>query len=99
MRFEALTAHAFGPFAGAAGGKSLRFAPGMNVVYGLNESGKSTLHAALYAGLCGLRRGRGAPRAEEQEFADQHKPWDASPWDVSAVITRADDRRIELRHN
>ncbi|MBI3969911.1 MAG: AAA family ATPase [Chloroflexi bacterium] len=99
MRFESLTAHAFGPFAGQAGGKTLRFAPGMNIVHGSNESGKSTLHAALFAGLCGMRRGRGAPRAEEQAFTALHKPWDHESWDVAAVVTLADDRRIELRHN
>ena len=45
MRFESVTAHAFGPFVG----RSLELAPGLNVIHGPNEAGKSSLHAALYA--------------------------------------------------
>ena len=52
MRFESVKAHAFGPFRD----KTLELSPGMNVVYGPNEAGKSSWHAALYAGLCGRRR-------------------------------------------
>ena len=52
MLFESVKAHAFGPFHDA----TLELAPGMNVVYGPNEAGKSSWRAALYAGLCGTRR-------------------------------------------
>ena len=55
MRIERVVAHAFGPLIDA----TLDLAPGMTVVYGPNEAGKSSWHAALYAGLCGVRRGRG----------------------------------------
>ena len=55
MRFESVKAYAFGPFRN----ESLELAPGMNVVYGPNEAGKSSWRAALYAGLCGMRRTRG----------------------------------------
>ena len=71
MRFEAAHAHTFGPFRGEA----LELGRGMNVVFGLNEAGKSSWHAALYAGLCGMRRGPGL-RREERDFAARHKPWD-----------------------
>lgn len=60
MRFEEARAISFGPFKDAL----LTVAPGFNLVYGPNESGKSTWHAALYAGLCGRRRGRGRPTGE-----------------------------------
>ena len=56
MRIESVTAHAFGPLAG----QTLELAPGMTVVTGLNESGKSSWHAAFYSALCGRRRGPGA---------------------------------------
>ncbi|MYG18353.1 MAG: AAA family ATPase, partial [Gemmatimonadales bacterium] len=46
MRFESVTAHRFGPFRD----ETLELAPGMNVVFGRNEAGKSSWHAALYAG-------------------------------------------------
>jgi len=95
MRFESVTAYAFGPFHG----KSLSFAPRMNIVFGPNEAGKSSWHAALYAGLCGVRRGRGRPRPEDSEFARRHRPWDLDRWEVGAVISLQNGRRIELRHD
>ena len=95
MRFESVTSHVFGPLRG----ETLDLAPGMNVIHGPNEAGKSTWHAALYAGLCGVRRARGQPRREDRDFAERHQPWDGEGWEVGAVITLADGRRIELRHD
>ncbi len=96
MRFESVRAHPFGPFRD----ETLDLSPGMNVVYGPNEAGKSTWHAALYAGLCGVRRGPGAGRAEDRRFRDRHRPWDAGgAWLVSARVALADGRRVELRQD
>ena len=97
MRFESVRAHAFGPFRN----QSLDLSPAMNVIYGPNEAGKSSWHAALYAGLCGMRRGRGQPLKDDKEFADRHRPWDDDngPWDVGVVVSLADGRRVQLRHN
>ena len=95
MRFETVKAYAFGPFRN----ETLELAPGMNVVYGWNEAGKSSWHAALYAGLCGIRRARGTKKIDA-EFAERHKPWDDdTSWDVGAIIGLADGRRVELRHD
>ena len=96
MRFDSVTAYAFGPFRG----ETLQLAPGMNVVYGPNEAGKSTWHAALYAGLCGMRRSRGQPRREDREFEERRRPWDGDgAWEVGAVIRLEDGRRVQLRHD
>lgn len=92
MRFESVTAHAFGPLAGA----KLEFAPGLTVVAGANESGKSSWHAAMFAALCGRRRGRGASTLEDREFSRLRKPWEGTGWSVTAVVTLDDGRRIEL---
>ena len=95
MRFESIVAHAFGPLLD----ETLELAPGMNVVYGPNEAGKSTWHAALYAGLCGMRRG-GGQTAADRDFSSRHKPWNGTDaWEVSAVLVRDDGIRIELRHD
>ena len=95
MRFESVKAHAFGPFRD----ETLELSPGMNVVYGPNEAGKSSWHAALYAGLCGRRRGPGTKKWDT-EFAERHKPWDGdTAWDVGAIIELDDGRRVELRHD
>ena len=96
MRFESVKAYAFGPFRN----ETLELAPGMNVVYGANEAGKSSWHAALYAGLCGIRRARGRASKNDAEFAVLHKPWhNDTSWDVGAIIRLDDDRRVELRHD
>ncbi|MFH1330987.1 MAG: AAA family ATPase [Actinomycetota bacterium] len=94
MRFRQVEAVAFGPLAD----QRLEFAPGMNVFGGPNESGKSSWQAAVYAALCGRRRGRGRAPEEEQEFEQLHKPWDGNRWEVRCLVEMDDGRRIELRH-
>ena len=95
MRIRNVTAHAFG----ALVGETLEFADGMTVVVGDNESAKSTWHAAIFAALCGRRRGAGRPREDDQRFADLHKPWDRTDWLVSAEIVLDDGRRVEMRQD
>ena len=97
MRIESVTAHAFGPLAG----ETLAIAPGLTVVSGVNESAKSSWHAALYAALCGRAQGgRGpsdaAPTPEDRRLLERYKPWDGSPWLVSAVVVLDDGRRLEI---
>lgn len=77
----------------------LELGPGLNVISGPNESGKSSWHAALYAALCGVRRARGSPRREDKEFSDRHKPWNSSKWQASAILNLADGRRIEIHQD
>ena len=96
MRFEKVRAHPFGPFDHEA----LTLLPGLNVVYGTNEAGKSTWHAALYAGLCGMKKKKGGPSAEDKLFRKRHRPWDGGgKWAVSAVVVLEDGRRVELHHD
>ena len=95
MRFESVKAHAFGPFRN----ETLELASGMNVIHGPNEAGKSSWHAALYAGLCGVRRGKGASRKDDQEFAARHRPWNGGAWEVGAVVVLDAGRKVELRHD
>lgn len=92
MRIDRVEAAAFGPFVDEA----LDLAPGMTVVHGPNESGKSSWHAALYAGLCGMRRGRGAAVKTDREFAERHRPWDGDRWRVGVAVTLDDGRHVEL---
>jgi exonuclease SbcC len=95
VQIESVRAIAFGPLCDA----TLTLAPGMNLIHGANEAGKSSWHAALFAGLCGMPRGRGRSRREDQEFRDRHRPWDGGAWQVGTVIALADGRRVELRHD
>ena len=94
MLVKSVTAHAFGPLVG----ERLEFADAMTVVHGANESAKSSWHAAIYAALCGRRRGR-APSAEERHFAELHRPWDRDDWVVNAEVLLDDGRRLEVRQD
>lgn len=94
MRFKSVTAIAFGPFKN----RRIELAPGMTVIAGSNGAGKSTWHAALYAGLCGMRRGGGL-RREDAVFEDRHRPWGEHQWAVAAEIERDNGQRVELRHD
>lgn len=95
MRIESVTSVAFGPFKDV----TLEFSPGLTVIYGQNEAGKSRWHAAIYAALCGIRRGRGQPRLEDREFADLYRPWCGDRWEVRAFVRLDGGRRIELYQN
>jgi exonuclease SbcC len=95
MRIRSVTAHSFGPLQN----ETLELAEGMTVIFGANESAKSSWHAAIYAAVCGRRRGRGRSRTDEQHFADLHKPWDSDAWLVSAQLDLDDGRRIEMWHD
>jgi len=87
-----VSADGFGSFRGV----ELEFAPRMTVVYGPNESGKSTWHAAVYAAICGMRRGRGRSLKEDAEFRLRYEPWDGGPWRVTGLIELDDGVRVDV---
>ena len=97
MRVDSVTARAFGPFHG----EQLDLAPGLTVVAGPNEAGKSTWHAAVRAAICGMPRRRGRATGAEQQFADLHRPWDRpDEWLVSARLALDEGERcIEIRQD
>ncbi|MDD3251644.1 MAG: AAA family ATPase [Lachnospiraceae bacterium] len=53
--------------------RSVRFEDGLNIVYGKNEAGKSTLHTFIRCMLFGLERGRG--RASKSDLYSRFEPW------------------------
>ncbi len=96
MRIQRVVARAFGPFQN----ETLELAPGMTVVAGPNEAGKSSWHAATRLALTGLRRGRGRATNAEAETADRHRPWDvADRWEVEARLDLDDGRTIDIHQD
>lgn len=95
MKFVELQITAFGPLEDT----TIPFVNGLNVLFGPNESAKTTVHAALFAGLCGIRRGQGQPEREDRAFEARHRPWDRDTWEVAMVVELADGRRIRLSHD
>lgn len=56
--------------------RSFNFADGLNVIYGKNEAGKSTLHTFIQSMFFGLTRGRG--RAARTDTWSRYEPWNTS---------------------
>lgn len=54
--------------------RDISFADGLNIVYGKNEAGKSTLHTFIRCMLFGLERGRG--RASRNDLYSRYEPWE-----------------------
>ncbi len=95
MHIRSVTAEAFGPLVN----ETLTLSPGLTIVHGDNESAKSSWHAAIYAALCGRRRGRGANKLDDREFADRRRPWDRNSWKVRCEVRLDDGRTVTLRHD
>ena len=54
--------------------KHIYIRDGVQVIYGENEFGKSTIHAFIRAMLFGLERGRG--RAAGKDAFSRYEPWE-----------------------
>ncbi|MEJ7742712.1 MAG: hypothetical protein WKF73_09305 [Nocardioidaceae bacterium] len=49
--------------------------------------------------LCGRRRGRGANKLDDREFAERRRPWDRNSWKVRCEVTLDDGRNVTLQHD
>lgn len=56
--------------------RTFKFSDGLNVIYGKNEAGKSTLHTFIQSMFFGLARGRG--RAAKNDTYSRFEPWNTS---------------------
>lgn len=74
MKLETLNLTNFGRFRG----EKLELGDGINVIYGENESGKSTVHTFIRSMLFGMRRGRG--RAAGNDDYTRYEPWENAAW-------------------
>ncbi|GAA2531026.1 AAA family ATPase [Pilimelia columellifera] len=92
MRFTQVEATAFGPLRNAL----LTLTPGLNVIHGPNEAGKSSWFAACYAALCGRRRQRGRGTADQADFKRRHHPWTGRAWSVTADIVLDSGTRLRI---
>lgn len=72
MKFLELQIKGFGKFHD----RSIPFTDGINVVYGKNEAGKSTIHTFIRCMLFGLKPQRG--KAARKDLYNQYEPWENS---------------------
>ncbi len=54
--------------------KKIEFLPGLNIIYGRNEVGKSTIHAFIRGMLFGIEKSRG--RASKDDRYLKYEPWE-----------------------
>ena len=54
--------------------KTVRFEEGMNIIYGENEAGKTTLHTFIRGMLFGIEKQRG--KASANDLYSKFEPWD-----------------------
>ena len=62
---------------------TVSFSEGMNLIYGENESGKSTVYTFLKGMFFGMERGRG--RAAVNDTFSQYEPWENPNYYAGAV--------------
>lgn len=72
MRLLKLHIDGFGKFHD----RTISFNDGINIIYGKNEAGKSTLHTFIRGMLFGIERGRG--RAAKNDLYTKYEPWENS---------------------
>ncbi|HEY6538499.1 MAG TPA: AAA family ATPase [Candidatus Dormibacteraeota bacterium] len=82
MRVLSVKIEGFGALTG-----SFEFNPGMTVVAGPNESGKSTLHTALRVALCGVDLpARGRMLKETEAVLRRFRPWRGNRFQVEVEV-------------
>ncbi len=82
MKVRSLRIDGFGRLAD----RTFAFGPGLNVVVGPNEAGKSTLAAAIVASLYGLQRGE----------KDRWRPWTGSAYATALTYETSDGAAWEV---
>lgn len=77
--------------------QTLEFSDGINVIYGPNESGKSTLHAFLESMLFGMERGRG--KAARRDAYSRYFPAEGSSTYGGVLELTRDGTRYTIYRN
>ncbi len=72
MHISRLYVNYFGKFSG----KEIDLKPGINLIYGENEAGKSTIHTFIRGMLFGIERLRGRGAATKEDVYTRYLPWD-----------------------
>lgn len=70
--------------------KQIEFYDGINIIYGENEAGKSTIHSFIRGMLFDIKKTRG--RAKKKGFYERYKPWNGSSSYGGSIEFEADNK-------
>lgn len=73
------------------------FVDGINLIYGENESGKSTLHTFIKGMLFGMERGRG--RAAAKDTFSKYEPWENPNYYAGGLTFVSGGKTFRLERN
>lgn len=94
MKIRRISIDGYGRFAG----RSLEFAPGLQIIIGPNERGKSTVRAFIADMLYGQKRG--AAQRSYDETNELRTPWESPDcYGGTLVYALSDGREIEVSRN
>ena len=93
MKFTQLHLKHFGKFKD----KKIELTEGINLFYGENETGKSTVFSFLESMLFGLEKGRG--RITYQDTFRRYEPWENGNYYAGALRFTCDDKVFLLERN
>lgn len=93
MKIKHINIRNFGQFHN----RQFSFSPGLNVVYGENESGKSTLHTFLVSMLFGMEKARG--RGAKKDLYTQYEPWNSASFYSGEMDFEVDGKPFHLERN
>lgn len=74
--------------------KEILLKEGINIIYGENESGKSTIHSFLQSMFFGIRRMRG--KASKTDTYSKYKPWEQGGWYEGSMTFSCGDKQFRL---
>ena len=77
--------------------KTIHFSPGLNVIYGENESGKSTLHSFLVGILFGMEKSRG--RSSQGGAYQHYEPWNVASYYTGSLDFCVAEKNFTLERN
>ncbi len=75
-------------------GKEIVLKEGVNILFGENESGKSTIHVFLQSMLFGMKRGRG--KASKTDIYSRYMPWENGNWYEGSMVFSCAGRKFRL---
>lgn len=77
--------------------RRIELSPGINLIYGENESGKSTIHTFIKGCLYGIRKMRG--RASKKDEFSHYQPWDNGNYYAGSIRFVCADKVFRLERD